>query len=212
MSKFFRIALMLSAGVFLSGQACRAQFPIEKGTIMAELTGETTLSQTTTTSGSAEAKDANHDIVVKFKAGYFLKENLVTGIVVIPSVRKAQLAGTADGVSRGVTTGLFARRYFPLTDRFAFLAQGLLEYGASKGKTTGSSLNIETRTTFMKLSGVVGAAYFLTPKIGLSTDFDIAGLRYEAVKVGAGGEPSSTLDLSVINKVPGISVRFTFLF
>jgi hypothetical protein len=203
MKKHFLLSTSL---VLALAFGAKGQFPIAKGTKMVELAGEL--------GGVSTKKTASSDIVIKLKGGLFIRENLMVGILLIPVFRNADLGGGLEGKGRGFTGGVLARRYFPLGKNFALLAQGLLEAGYNNGSTQTGNPNtrpLSTRNTFAKISAVAGVSYFINPHLGISTDFDVAGLRYDAVKVGD-GKPVGALGINAISKVPAFSVRFTYLF
>lgn len=192
----------------------KAQFPIAKGTKMVELAGELGGVSTKKMAQNTTNKTSSSDIVIKFKGGFFIRENLMVGILLIPVFRNADLGGGLKGKGQGFTGGVLARRYFPLNKNIALLGQELLEAGYSNGSTQTGNTNtrpISTRNTFIKISAVAGVVYFINPHLGISTDFDVATLSYDTVKVGE-GKPLGSLGINAISKVPAFSVRFTYLF
>lgn len=206
--------LFLTSLVLALAFDAKAQFPIAKGTKMVELAGELGGVSTKKTAQNTTDKTSTSDIVIKLKGGLFIRENLMIGILMIPVFKNADLGGGLEGKGRGFTGGALVRRYFPIGKNFALLGQGLLEAGYSNGTTQTGNPNIRpisSRNTFAKISAVAGATYFVNAHWGISTDFDVAGLKYETVKLGE-GKPLGALGINAISKVPAFSVRFTYLF
>ncbi len=166
----FLLASLLSFSLIAQDDTADTNF-ISKGTF--ELTGGINFRTTNFENEDLGVEDDVFSIGLFPELGYAINDDLVLGSRLGFSYFENKRDNTDELITRYFSIAAFAKKYFPITEKFAFDLQGEFELATSND-------NFDAETDIISIGIRPGLNYRLSPSLGFSAE--VGFVRYRSEK------------------------------